>query len=1013
MKSNPVNQIFILLSLCLYSYATNVSAQAQEACDAYNGEMNSFVNSFFDSKCLDREGESRCECLAEEKSSNQFLESMKSQENIQNYQAQQRTKKTKHFFEVYNEMFLGSAFQREILYGKDVDKNNGQVEKVVGCTASEMAKKIDKKIKHHIDIKKELEEEALENKISELNDCKKTRNDCEWLQEQVKQTELNYKKKKSEEYDQICKQINANNKKTSAQIHLETARNWYLSTSLPDEEIQKKIKKIDCLLIQVDGVGTVPEDYRTKGCREITGEWSSVDRLVPIKSAQILVQFQPQIPTSNIDNNSDVILPLPQKNITVVSTTPVCHRSTMEVQIFMEDFDNEKIAYLKNEGTSTQKNKDPQLSDCGGDEICKSFDEINILALKAKEQSFKYSPKNCISYPEFLMKKGIPGDEFMKELANTPDDRVGELLKIPKIITSESSKQRLHFLKSNPLVAQLVLDDGKRIKLANDLKKMALTNSKKSKAQKLDSYLSFVKGPVKDLINQDNFKSSQKFLCEQMINSYTAIQISAELPPVKEDPAKFPLMAAVQSCELSLDRITSVTESVGDLELNDLFRTVDGDTPEKSDEEKFKQMNQENCQKYPAFSDSKCNGVQDEACREKFLASSDMKDEQDVLNKQGTSRQLNETNFNRAAAYSRDADQDTVYKRAWDKKIGNRLSKNVIPYKGQKEEFIKSQAEDKSKVAAAMPEIKQPDYTKGTLPQNTNTAVTKNNIESNIQKTQTPNPGQVLPSYSDTPVTFLPEKLATSKDVRSSLPDFEKLPQEDKIAGLNQVKNYLDNSKDNFETADLQRKIEDTNKLLDAELKEQKANINKYSSFDYKTPNFNNKTNQATEGNGVLSPSGDNSGSSSAACGNIANSSKGQNAVNDALNNIDQNKLSAQPQTKKEVIIRSGVVSEAEFKGKIEISQELIASSEEQFKVLSTDAKALESYLQTQLMNQDIGEGRIISILDPSSKIPAQNLIFRVVIENGRYVVQSLPVTVKVERNSTLEGLKLNLKSIN
>jgi hypothetical protein len=76
------------------------------------------------------------------------------------------------------------------------------------------------------------------------------------------------------------------------------------------------------------------------------------------------------------------------------------------------------------------------------------------------------------------------------------------------------------------------------------------------------------------------------------------------------------------------------------------------------------------------------------------------------------------------------------------------------------------------------------------------------------------------------------------------------------------------------------------------------------------------------EGNGIINPSGDNSSSTSAAAGNIGTSSKGQNAVNDALNGIDQNKLSAKPQTKKEVVVRSGVVSEAEFKGKIEISQE-------------------------------------------------------------------------------------------
>jgi hypothetical protein len=472
-------------------------------------------------------------------------------------------------------------------------------------------------------------------------------------------------------------------------------------------------------------------------------------------------------------------------------------------------------------------------------------------------------------------------------------------------------------------------------------------------------------------------------------------------------------MAAVQSCKLSLDKITSVTDSIGVLEINDLFKEVESDIPEISDEEKFKKMNEENCNEYPAYAVTHCGSIQNEDCRKKFLSSGSMKDEQKVFDAYGTRRQLSQEHISRAGAYSRDRDQDTVYKREWDKKIGSKLSKNVIPYKGQKEEFIKSQAEDKSRVAAGMPDTKQPDSFGVNLPQSTNNSTAKTNIESNVQKTQTLNPGHVLPSYPETPAIFLPEKLAANKDVRSSLPDFDKLPQEDKIEGLNQVKNYLDDSKDDFETSDLQRKIAETEKLLNAELNEQKENSKKYSSFNYKAPNFNNDINQATDIKGNINPTDATSGFSSAATGSISNNSTNQNAVNSALNSIDQNKLSAQSQTKKEVIVRSGVVSEAEFKGKIEISQELIAASEEQFKEFSINAKSLESYLQSLLKDQDIGEGRIISIVDPSQKLPAQNLIFRVVIENGRYIVQSIPTTVRAERTSTLEGLKLNLKSIN
>lgn len=1012
MQSHSMNQIFILLSIFIFSYATNVSALDEEAC-AYDGEMNSFVNSFFDSQCLDFEGEARCECLAKEKDSNQFLASMNPQANILLYQKEQRSKKTTHFFEVYNQMFLGSAIQRQILFGKDADKNQeSQVQKVVGCTASEMSGKIEKKIKLHLDDKKDLEEEALALKKSEYNDCKVIRNNCEWLGDQVKALEEKIKLKKDDAYKIICAEMAENNEKTSTLMLLNTAKSWYLSSGLTDQEINKKTQHIDCLIIQTSGTAVVPEEYTKKGCEKITGPWSTLGNIAPSTKASFEYTMQP-IKFEKLPENSDDIPNLPPRKITVTSMHQSCSLTSSGITKFLQDFDEEKINHLAKEGKLPQKENDLHLSDCGEDKICKSFDDINKKALHAKEQDFSYSPKNCISYPEFLIKKGIPGDDFMQALANTPEDKVGELLRAPTVLNSNVAKQRLDFLKSNPLVAQLVLDDKKRIQLAKELKKVSLTNAKKSKAEKLESYLSFIKGPVKELIQADDFKSSQKFLCEQMINNYTSIQISNELPPIKNGSEDFPLMAAVQSCKLSLDMITSVTDSVGVLEINDLFKEVENDVPELSDEEKFKKMNEENCKEYPEYAKSQCASVQNEDCRKKFLSSGSMKDEQKVFDTYGTRSQLSQEHISRAGAYSRDTDQDTVYKREWDKKIGSKLSRNVIPFKGQKEEFSKAQAEDKSRVAAGMPEFKQPDSSKVTPSQSTNNSITKTNIESNNQKTQSPNPGQILPSYPETPVTFLPEKLAASKDVRSSIPDFDKLPQEDKIEGLNQIKNYLDDSKDNFETTDLQRKIAETDKLLDAELKQQKENSNKYSAFNYKAPNFNSNTNQATEGNGVISPSGDNSGSSSAASGNIANTSKGQNAVNDALNSIEQNKISDQSRPNKEVIIRPGVVSEAEFQGKIEISQELIAASEEQFKEFSTNTKSLESYLQSLLKDQDIGEGRIISIVDPSQKVPAQNLIFRVVIENGRYVVQSLPVTVRVERNSTLEGLKLNLKSIN
>lgn len=977
-------RFFLLCALFISPLA--FATEPEEVC-AYDGELNSFVNSFFDSKCLAFEKEARCECFEEEKSYNKFLETIDSKTEIQKYRASLKEKRESHFWTVYTDMIHGAAYQKEFLF-PDSEQNES---KVVGCPASEMSGKINKNILEHLDNKKDIEAISLAKKSADYEKCLKAKKDCSGLAREVNDLQIAYDTKKSEEYMAICDSITKNNNKTAAQVQLESAKAW-VETYSPAGEKDKKLNEIECHLIRVKQPGPMPKEYETKGCAALTGLWD-----LDIKLTQTSGLFK------------DV-----QGVPTVLTSGTTCTTATNQLHDFLEGFDKEKLEYLKsNEALALGAAAGvSELSDCKGvkdNGICKSFDNVNKSVLESKNQEFHYSPKNCISYPEYLIKKGVPGDAFMQALAATPDGEVAKFLEVPAQIVTEADRQRVSFLRSNPLIAKMAIQDDARIALAKDLKQVALKSKvRDSSAVKLDAYIQFMKKSVQPKLTDSDFQSSQQYLCERMIKNYTAIQISTDLPPMTKKDNELPLFSAVRDCEILYNNLASVSESRGEMEFDKLFTQPDESEPELSDIEKFNKLNEDSCKEYPAFAAKNCGSVQNEVCRKEFLKTTDMKEEQVVYDQAGTARQFTQTNFESVAKYSKDSAQDTSYKSLWSKKIGSRLSKNSVAYKGSNENLSKTLAEDNAVVSGThlvneqknRGPIKLPDPQSFTTP-------------SIIQNQTTLNPGQITPSFQDTPVAFLPEKLAANKSVISALPEYEDLSQEEKIEGLSKVKNYLEENEESFQASDLQRKIAETQKLLDAELKAQKVKKQKYSSYNYKAPNFSKDTNQASPVSGPLKPSAGNSSSSFAASGTIGNTSKGQSAVNDALNSIDKNKISSPTKISKDVIVRSGAVSENELKGQLVLSQELVAASEVQFKELSSDPKALELYLQAQLKEQDIGEGRLISIIDPGQKVPARNLIFRVVIENGRYIVQSIPTTVKVERTSTLEGLKLNLKSIN
>ena len=1003
--------LFILISLPVYSVG--------EIDECSEGDINEFVTTLFDSNCLDLGEDKRCNCLENQRPDDAKISRIDSKNKILQYQENLRSKRTKNFWEVYTQMINGAAMQAKILDPKGTYTTQ---EKVVGCTASEMSKEIKSKILNHLDVKKGQEEAALKAKIAEFKICEKEKRDCQTLKNEINVLEEDFKEKQKDEYEKICESIKLDNNKTSAQIQLETAKIWFQSTPMNDELKNTKIKKIDCYLIMVGTSSTKKEDYLVNGCVDATGVWSALDKTSP--SAYNFTINMPAQTQKIMDENSpgsSAIASAVAAGRTVANATAVvqnyvtCSLDSEKIKTFMEEFDNEKIAYLKSNGETPIAVA--SISDCGTDVICNSFDQVTKAALKAQGQAIEQVPGYCKSYSDFLLNRSVPGDAFMQQLAQTPDDKLGNLLKTPAIINSEADKQRLNFLKTNPLISKIVFTGQNQNELGLELKKVAIASQGKTHAEKLNSFLTFMKGPVKNILSSDDFKNSEKYICEQMINNYSAIQVSNDLPPFKEEPNELPLVSALRSCDLSLNRATSVSAATGLFSLIDQIDQGDSPSAALSDAEQFKAYNLENCKGFDQFAKQECGGEMNKRCVSKFHLSKPKTEEDKVLDSQGTARDIDQEAFNQVAKYSTDKSQDSVHRSVGSRIFGRKTSKTITPFRNSVDPVLRPVDKEKSLPTPAIT-----NQNTSLAPLSNSSAFVPVKTPANL-KPNSPfqaNPGQVIPPFNKPPVAFNPEKLASNSDITKSIENYDQLTHEDKASGLRQVKNYLNENKDSLASTELEEKIAETNKKLDAELAKQQNLASKYSSFNYSSTSISNNSNKSNFVPDSQSISAPVSPSSSSSADIRPPSSIGQNAsrMNDALNSIHKDNSASQGRTpasstgSKEIIIKSGVVNSDQLNGKLVVSQELIASSESEFKKISTDIVALELYLKANLIEQGSNQGRIISISDPSSKVPAQNLIFRVVLENGKYLVQSIPSNVKVERVSTLQRLKLNLKSI-
>lgn len=993
---------FLPFMLLLFSF--QVMGNDQEEC-ALNTEYNDLLFDFFDSGCLKLPENERCACLEKEKPTNFIMAELDKKENIKVYQEKQKQKRTDQFWKSYSQMTHGAALQTEVIYKEEM-KNEDPNQKFVGCPPTQLADKYQEKLDHHINALKDKKDKSSEQVLELYKTClaenKAKVEKCSHLKKVLSKIDSDVMQPREEMKSTICATTAMNNMRSTAKINLEHAKAAIEGSNLSAEDKKRRLLKIQCYKLKMNSTeADEANDYNHIGCVEVLGPLPIQDG----ETANYMVTFDQKKMPVVIAGENECDLTAKQQ-LDLFSEIESFKQSSLflnDKKLFAEDH----LAKIGDRGTVQ--------SECKSS-LCRTFEDANRIALSKMEQAFIPTENTCVSYPEFIMRKGIPGDALMQELANLPDNKLASALEVPKSVNTQADQERLNFLRSNPLLAKIALDPNSRAQLAKELQTIAKSGKNKSPADKLKNYLSFMKGPVWAHMKQDSFKGQQEFICNQMINSYTAIQVSTDLPPLTGNPTTFPLQAAIRTCNIEMNNLISVTDSVGSLEMDNLLREVPGDMGGKTEEE-YAAMNKKYCGNYASF--KKGCKKDAETCRKEYLATTEFKDEQRVMDKMGAARNYSGINFARVQRQSQASYQDEHYKKWWDKNVGKKLSQNAVPYKDSMDEFAYNKSQDLARASQLSESNPEQLKSSATTPTNVMASLKEApGITSPVPNVNL-NPGQVLPTYGG----FDPSKLVEGQSVTNAITNFDTMPASERIENLEEAKDYLEDNRDKLESDDLEEKLADAKEQIEHEKEEQKKLEQRLAQMNSSLPQFSQGTNltapvsQPVMGGGVqapiVTPGVVNAGFAKA--NGIENKVSNTSAMNEALK-YKHEQVSRSPSSVKDPVdfeVKSGVVPTEELQGELVISQELKAQDNKEFEELSKSSVVLESWLEAHLGKSDLTEGKIISIRDPSNVMPVRHLIYKIKLVNGKYEIRSLPLSVKVERPSnssnTLERLNKSL----
>ncbi len=428
---------------------------------------------------------------------------------------------------------------------------------------------------------------------------------------------------------------------------------------------------------------------------------------------------------------------------------------------------------------------DSKILDYSEVELCNAMENMNTALADEVRLKYENKPKvDCINFAEYKTFKGMPTPALLNEFSKDSFlGGFGELLDTPKERNTDLEKDRYNFLRSNPLIAKLAQNPKSKTALGHMLKTLGKTLSGKTNdVDRLNEYLKFMKDDkkgLKSLLDNPKSETTNMFICEQMTKSFTAIQVSNDLPPAPKlkadgDPSFNLESYKIERCQLDEHNSASITNLQKTLDLSPIFRlaAVDPIEDARNIDNDYSAFKAKNCPDYSAKIES-CPGKSDKAlekCRQAYLAKSDFNEENQALVENDVHSLTNE-DFRDIRKSTDETRHDKTLQNWFNKNVRSRMSSSSVMFKGQGHKYRNEQARDQSYFSdAKVP--KEYDYKfndgSGTdqgksvisnIPQNVEKQIsngTVSNISNNSNFNSIPqaqvskvNPGQFIPPFLD------------------------------------------------------------------------------------------------------------------------------------------------------------------------------------------------------------------------------------------------------------------------
>lgn len=616
-----------------------------------------------------------CDCIKTSLKDNFILRTEWHQKSdVSEHTTKSREKYTERFFNVYTDKLFMSTFQKQILFGND--QKSAALENSQTCSPTQMSEKFKSNAKAYYKEQKIKVGDLIKQNEKEYKKLGCHPNSVEYkcgdISNKLQKWKEELSKSISSQVQTLCAQGAGDAKKVNEKIS-------GLSESKGKKTAEEQI------LVMIDW-------YKKNKRQDKVDELSVV--LNNLRNLNPTIDAKEETSTYSSDNVKDA------------GCSKVGTELEASLTSFYADFEVDQAKV----GTTQAVEKSKPTECSPNDPLCKGVDEFNKKILSKVGDKLK--PENntsCYTFAEFLTLKSMPSDDLVSAFNSMSPDEIGNLLqpKYPKVKSDSNhdlQQERVSFLKNNPIIDKLITDPKLKNKLANGLKQLA-QNFKGSEADKLDAYLKFLKGDVKDALETSESKTTDKLICDDLASTYTGIQVADNFPvegALPSDDARKKL----SQCKVTEDSKLSISNIEKTLMRNRKF-LVNGDVSivdqMANDEKKFQEFKDSNCKDFDKYAQKSCKDGITDKCREGFgprKARVAAAFRQNTIASVLSSAAL--ANVERVSQIQFD---DKKFENWYDKNIRKNQKKAVIAFSGEEDKFDDRVAHNQEVVSNARPPV--------------------------------------------------------------------------------------------------------------------------------------------------------------------------------------------------------------------------------------------------------------------------------------------------------------------